>query len=75
MDGRGRWIDNVFIERLWKSVKYQDVYLKAYSSISELREGLTIWFERYDRRRHQGLDNRTPDEVYWTTLPRMENAV
>jgi len=75
MDGRGRWSDNVFIERLWRSVKYQDIYLKAYSSIGELREGLTTWFGRYDRRRHQGLDNRTPDEVYWTTLPRMENAV
>ena len=75
MDGRGRWIDNVFIERLWKSVKYQDVYLKAYSSISELREGLTIWFERYDRRRHQGLDNQTPDEVYWNTLPTVKEAM
>ena len=75
MDGRGRWIDNVFIERLWKSVKYQDVYLKAYGSIGELREGLTKWFDRYDRRRHQGLDNRTPDAVYWSTLPGMEHAV
>jgi putative transposase len=75
MDGKGRWIDNVFMERLWRSVKYQDIYLKAYSSIGELRNGLTKWFDRYDRRRHQGLDNRTPDEVYWTTLPRMKNAV
>ena len=75
MDGRGRWIDNVFIERLWKSVKYQDVYLKAYSSIGELREGLTKWFDRYDRRRHQGLDNRTPDEVYWSTLPTVKEAM
>jgi len=75
MDGKGRWIDNVFIERLWKSVKYQDVYLKAYGSIGELREGLTTWFDRYDRRRHQGLDNRTPDAVYWSTLPGMEHAV
>ena len=75
MDGRGRWIDNVFIERLWKSVKYQDVYLKAYGSIGELREGLTTWFERYDRRRHQGLDNRTPDEVYWSTLPEVKEAM
>ena len=75
MDGRGRWIDNVFIERLWKSVKYQDVYLKAYSSIGELREGLTKWFGRYDRRRHQGLDNRTPHEVYWSTLPRKKKAM
>ena len=50
MDGRGRWINNVFIERLWKSVKYEDVYLKAYTSISEVRKGLTTWFglDRYN---------------------------
>ena len=65
MDGKGRWIDNVFIERLWRSVKYQDVYLKEYRSIGELRK----WFDRYDRRRHQGIDNRAPNEVYWSTLP------
>ena len=60
-------MDNVFIERLWKSVKYEDVYLKAYSSIAEARKELTNWFDRYNRRRrHQGLDNRTPDEVYWS---------
>jgi putative transposase len=69
MDGKGRWIDNVFIERLWRSVKYQDIYLTAYGSLGELRQGLRKWFERYDQRRHQGLDNRTPDEVYWSTLP------
>ena len=76
MDGKGRWMDNAFIERLWKSVKYQDVYLKAYSSISEVRKGLTTWFDRYNtRRRHQGLDNRIPDEVYWSTLPEVKDAV
>jgi Transposase and inactivated derivatives len=76
MDGRGRWMDNVFIERLWKSVKYEDIYLKAYSSISEVRKGLTLWFDRYNRwRRHQGLDNRTPDEVYLSTLPGVKNAM
>ena len=75
MDGRGRWMDNVFIERLWRSVKYQDIYLKAYGSIRELKEGLTRWFDGYDRRRHQGLDNRTPDEVYWSTLPRVKDAM
>jgi putative transposase len=69
MDGKGRWIDNVFIERLWRSVKYQDVYLKAYSSIGELKKGLRKWFDKYDRRRHQGIDNRAPNEVYWSTLP------
>jgi putative transposase len=76
MDGQGRWMDNVFIERLWKSVKYEDIYLKAYNSISEVRKGLTTWFDRYNRwRRHQGLDNRTPDEVYWSTLPTAKEAM
>ncbi len=76
MDGRGRWMDNVFIERLWRSVKYEDLYLKAYSSISEVRKGLTLWFDRYNkRRRHQGLDNRTPEEVYCSTLPTVKEAM
>jgi putative transposase len=71
MDGKGRWMDNVFIERFWKSVKYQDD-----SSISEVRKGLTTWFDRYNtRRRHQGLDNRIPDEVYWSSLPEVKDAV
>jgi putative transposase len=68
MDGKGRWIDNVFVERLWKSVKYQDIYIKEYRSLGELRTGLKVWFDRYDKRRHQGLDGRTPDAVYWNTL-------
>jgi len=76
MDGRGRWMDNVFIERLWKSVKYEDVYLKAYNSLVEVRKGLTAWFDRYNtQRRHQGLDDRTPDEVYWSTLPGVRDAM
>ncbi len=76
MDGRGRWMDNVFIERLWKSVKYEDIYLKAYNSITEVRQGLTAWFDRYNRlRRHQGLDDRTPDAVYWDTLPGVKDAM
>ncbi|MGB9429167.1 MAG: IS3 family transposase [Gammaproteobacteria bacterium] len=70
MDGRGRWMDNVFIERLWKSVKYEDIYLKAYGSIPEARAGLTRYFAFYNRvRRHQSLDRRTPDDVYYTSLP------
>jgi putative transposase len=76
MDGKGRWMDNVFIERLWWSVKYQDVYLKAYSSIAELRKGLRDYFDFYNsQRRHQSLDRRTPDEVYWSTLPQIQVAV
>lgn len=75
MDGKGRWMDNVFIERLWRSVKYEDVYLKAYSSIAEARQGLKEYFEFYNRRRrHQSLDRRTPDEVYWSTLPQKQVA-
>lgn len=75
MDGRGRWIDNVFVERLWRSVKYEDVYLKAYGSIAEARQGLREYFEFYNRRRrHQSLDRKTPDEVYWSTLPQKQVA-
>jgi putative transposase len=69
MDGRGRWMDNVFIERLWRSVKYEEVYLKGYESIPEARRELAAYFDFYNkRRRHQGLKDRTPDEVYWSTL-------
>lgn len=75
MDGRGRWLDNVFVERLWRSVKYEDVYLKAYESIGEAKRGLREYFEFYNgRRRHQGLDRRTPDVVYWSMLPQTEAA-
>ena len=76
MDGQGRWMDNVFIERLWKTVKYQEVYLKAYESISHARKELTKFFERYNMwRPHQGLDDRTPDDVYWSTLPKAKEAI
>jgi putative transposase len=68
MDGKGRWMDNVFIERLWKNVKYEEVYLKGYNSIAEARRELGAYFEFYNRTRpHQGLDDRTPDEVYWSS--------
>lgn len=69
MDGRGRWLDNVFIERLWRSVKYEEVYLKAYETLPEARRELAAYFDFYNsRRKHQGLGGRTPDEVYWATL-------
>ena len=68
MDGKGRWIDNVFIERLWRSVKYEDVYLRAYENGREVQAGLTQYFDFYNRRRiHQTHDYRTPDEVYFGT--------
>jgi putative transposase len=65
MDGRGRALDNVFIERLWRSVKYEEIYLKGYQSVWETAAGVGGWFEFYnDRRPHQGLGGRTPREVY-----------
>jgi putative transposase len=64
-DGRGRALDNVFIERLWRSVKYEDIYIKDYELVPELALGLTAYFRFYDEDRpHQALDYRTPGEVY-----------
>jgi putative transposase len=69
MDGKGRWIDNVFIERLWRSVKYEEVYLHAYANGTEARTSLTRYFSSYNTvRLHQCLEYRTPDEVYFGTL-------
>ena len=65
MDGRGRWMDNVFIERLWRSLKYECVYLHAFETGSELRAGLSRWIGYYNARRpHSALAGRTPDEAY-----------
>ena len=67
MDGKGCWRDNVFVERLWRSVKYEEVYLKAYTSISEARASLAKYFDFYNHeRRHQALDRQTPWEAYTT---------
>jgi putative transposase len=69
MDGKGRWMDNVFIERLWKSVKYEDIYLKAYSSMKEARRGLCEYFKFYNEKRwHQNFDRKTPGMVYFESL-------
>ena len=66
MDGKGCWVDNVFIERLWRSVKYEDVYLRAYETPASLRAGLTCYFQFYNgRRRHSALGRQTPDAVYF----------
>lgn len=65
MDGKGRWMDNVFIERLWRSVKYEHIYLFEHPTIIELSEGLEGWFERYNTwRPHQSFDNQTPATIY-----------
>ena len=65
MDGRGRALDNVFVERLWRTVKYEDIFLKDYRGVQECQRGLAEFFERYNNRReHQSLDYRFPAEVY-----------
>ena len=69
MDGKGRWMDNVFIERLWRSIKYEEVYLKAYQNVSQAKIGIIDWFIFYNtERRHQALRRKTPDTVYYTGL-------
>ena len=75
MDGKGSWRDNVFIERLWRSVKYEDIYLRAYGSVSEVKTGLNQYFNFYNTRRpHSSLDGKTPDQVYFNTLPQIKAA-
>lgn len=75
MDGRGQWRDNVFVERLWRSVKYEDVYLRAYDSVSAVRAGLAAYFERYNGSRpHRAHGGKTPDEAYAASLPCLKQA-
>ncbi len=66
MDGKGRWMDNIMIERLWRSLKYECIYLHAFETGSEVRQGLKHWIDFYNTQRpHSSLDDRTPDEAYW----------
>ena len=75
MDGQGRWVDNVLVERLWKSVKYEEVYLHAYDSVAHARQGLHRYFQFYNQRRpHSSLDGKTPDSVYFNSLPNPQAA-
>ena len=75
MDGKGSWKDNVFVERLWKSVKYEEVYLRAYESVAEARAGLGRYFAFYNGRRpHSSLEGMTPQECYNQSLPEPEAA-
>ena len=70
MDGKGAWRDNVFVERLWRSVKYEEVYLRAYDGVSEARSSIGRYLDFYNRRRpHSSLDGTTPDQAYFTPLP------
>jgi putative transposase len=75
MDGKGRCLDNIFVERLWRSLKYEEIYLKAYTSIAEARKGIGEWFVFYnDERPHQALAYKTPAEVFAGGLRLVDNA-
>src|ERR1700727_418856 len=76
MDGKGAWRDNVFVERLWRSVKYEEVYLRAYESVSEARISIGRYLDFYNGRRpHSSLGARTPDRAYFAELPTLAAAV
>jgi putative transposase len=65
MDGRGRWLDNVMIERFWRSIKYEDIYLKSYENAVELEKGISLYIDRYNMfRPHASLEGATPEEIY-----------
>jgi len=69
MDGRNRALDNIYIERLWRSLKYEDIYIKRYETVRELKAGVDAYFQFYNTKRfHQNLDYSTPDEMYYSNL-------
>ena len=75
MDGKGAWRDNVFVERVWRSVKYEEVYLKAYDSVSHARRAIGNYLNWYNQNRpHSRLADKTPDEAYFATLPAIKSA-
>jgi putative transposase len=75
MDGKGAWRDNVFVERVWRSVKYEEVYLKAYDSVSHARRSIGNYLNWYNQNRpHSSLSDQTPDEAYFATLPAIKSA-
>jgi transposase-like protein len=75
MDGKGCWRDNVFVERLWRSIKYEEVYLYAYDSVSDAKRGLEKYFRLYNQERpHTALDDQTPDEFNFDNLPALPKA-
>jgi len=75
MDGKGAWRDNVFVERIWKSVKYEEVYLRAYASVADARASIGRYLDFYNRHRpHSSLDAKTPDEAYFNHLPQSAAA-
>jgi putative transposase len=75
MDGKGAWRDNVFVERLWRTIKYERVYLRAYDGVSIARADLAKFIDWYNTERpHSSLDDQTPDQAYWARMPEMKEA-
>src|SRR5262249_3266359 len=76
MDGKGAWRDNVFVERFWRTLKYEEVYLKAYESVAQARSSIGCYLEFYNTRRpHSALDRRTPDQAYYASLPPLHGSI
>ncbi len=75
MDGKGAWRDNVFVERLWRTIKYERVYLQAYEAVSAARSDLDTYIDWYNRERvHSRIEDRTPEQAYWALLPELAAA-
>ena len=75
MDGKGAWRDNIFVERFWRSIKYEEVYLHAYDSVSQAKAGIARYIDFFNTARpHSSLDKQTPDEFYFATLPAIKQA-
>lgn len=75
MAGQGSWRDNVFVETLWRSVKYEEVYLHAYESVSQAKTGIERYLDFYNNRRpHTARDRKTPDEFYFASLPEIQKT-
>ena len=75
MDGKGAWRDNVFVERVWRSIKYEEIYLRAYESVNHARRSIGQYIEQYNRKRpHSSLADQTPDEAHFATLPAIKSA-
>ena len=75
MDGKGAWRDNVFVERLWRTIKYERVYLRAYDAVSAARTDVALYLDWYNRERvHSRIEDRTPEQAYWELLPKLAMA-
>jgi len=75
MDGKGAWRDNIFVERLWRSIKYEEIYLHAYDTVGQAKTAIARYIDFYNTARpHSSFDKQTPDEFYFATLPALKQA-